>query len=147
MPTVTAEATIAAPLDRVFALARDIEAFPEFMDDVREVKILEQTPERQVSHWVGVIKEFNRTIEWTEEDFWSEADHSCKFTQTEGDFTSYEGSWAFEGDASATTARLTVTYEYKVPLIGALIQGLLQKKVLQNCQSMLDAIKKKAEEG
>ena len=81
----------------------------------------------------------------TEQASPSEADHSCKFTQTEGDFTSYEGSWAFEGDASCTTARLIVTYEYKVPLIGALIQGLLQKKVQQNCQSMLDAIKAKAE--
>jgi uncharacterized membrane protein len=145
LPTVSAEVTIAAALDKVYALARDIEAFPEFMEDVREVNILEQTPDRQVSHWVGVIKEFGRTIEWTEEDFWTEADHSCKFTQTEGDFTSYEGSWAFEGDASCTTARLIVTYEYKVPLIGALIQGLLQKKVQQNCQSMLDAIKAKAE--
>ncbi len=145
MPTVSAEVTIAASLDEVYALARDIEAFPQFMEDVREVNILEMSPERQVSHWVGVIKEFGRTIVWTEEDFWNEADHTCQFSQTEGDFTSYEGSWAFEGDATSTHARLTVTYEYKVPLIGALIQGLLQKKVQQNCQAMLDAIKAKAE--
>lgn len=145
MPTVRAEVTIAAPLDEVYALCRNIEAFPDFMEDVREVTLLEQTPDRQVSHWVGIIKEFHRTIEWTEEDFWSDADHSCRFSQTEGDFTSYEGSWTFEPRDGETYVALEVTYEYKVPLIGPLIQGLLQKKVLQNCQSMLDAIKGKAE--
>ncbi|MFP3903789.1 MAG: SRPBCC family protein, partial [Armatimonadota bacterium] len=60
MPTVESTVTIDAPLDDVYALARDIEAFPEFMDDVEEVEILEKTPDRQVSRWVGVVKEFNR---------------------------------------------------------------------------------------
>jgi uncharacterized membrane protein len=145
LPTVSAEARIGAPVAAVYALARDIEAFPQFMEDVQEVTILEQTADRQVSHWVGVIKEFGRTIAWTEEDFWSEADHSCFFRQTEGDFTSYMGTWRFEEADGGTVARLEVTYEYRVPLVGALIQGLLQKKVQRNCQAMLDALKRKAE--
>ena len=145
MPTVSAEVAIAAPVERVYALARDIEAFPDFMEDVQEVTILEQTADRQVSRWVGVIREFNRTITWTEEDFWDDEQHTCFFRQTEGDFTSYEGTWTFRPDDGGTLARLEVTYEYRVPLVGALIQGLLQKKVQRNCQSMLEAIKAKAE--
>jgi len=145
MPTVQAEVVINAPLDRVYAIARDIERFPEFMEDVEEVEILEQTPERQVSRWVGGVKEFNRKIVWTEEDFWDDEAHVCTFRQTEGDFTRYEGVWSFEADGEGTRVKLELTYEYKVPLVGALIQGLLRKKMEQNCRSMLEAIKQKAE--
>ncbi len=146
MPTVESRVTVAAPLDEVYALARDIERFPEFMADVEDVKVLERTADRQVSRWVGVVKEFKRTIEWTEEDFWNDADHTCRFEQTEGDYTRYGGTWEFgelEGD---TEVVLTVNYEYDIPLIGNLIKGLLLKKMQQNCDSMLAAIKAKAEQ-
>lgn len=147
MPTVNAEIAVAAPVDRVYQIARDIEKFPEFMDDVESVEILEQTPEKQVSKWGSIIKEFNRTITWTEADYWDDAARTCRWEQLEGDFTRYEGEWQFVSDGEGTIARLTIDYEYTVPLIGALIQGLLLKKMQANVKSMLEAIKARAEEG
>lgn len=145
MPTVETEITIAAPLEQVYALARDIERFPEFMEDVQQVEILEQTPERQVSHWVGRIKELHRTISWTEEDFWDDQKHLCLFRQTEGDFTSYGGRWEFVAEGESTRVSLRLDYEYNIPLVRALIQKILRKKMQQNCDSMLTALKKEAE--
>lgn len=145
MATITSEVRIDAPVDRVFEIARDIEAFPEFMDDVEEVEILEQTSERQVSRWVGLIEEFKRTIEWTEEDFWSVEKHTCDFEMLEGDFTGYSGRWTFEEDNGGTVAKLVVDYEYNIPLIGPLIKKLLHAKVQENCDNMLAAIKDRAE--
>lgn len=146
MPTVNSQIAIHAPVDKVYALARDIERFPEFMADVLSVEILEQTPEHQVSRWSSVIKEFNRTIRWTEVDFWDDAAKTCRWEQTEGDFNRYEGSWAFVAEAGGTTiARLSIDYEYNVPLIGALIQSLVKKKMQTNVEAMLAAIKKEAE--
>ena len=146
MPTVESTITVAAPIAEVYDLCRDIEAFPEFMDDVREVKIIEQTEHRQVSHWVGEVKEFKRTIQWTEEDFWNEADRRCEFKLIEGDLSAYEGYWTFTETADGgTEVLLSITYEYDVPLIGNLIQGLLRKKMQGNSDSMLAAIKQKAE--
>ena len=147
MPTVTSEAIIAAPVERVYAIARDIERFPDFMEDVAEVEILEQTPERQVSRWVGVVKEFNRQIRWTEEDFWTEDPRACEFAMLEGDFSEYSGTWSFVPEGEGTRATLVVNYAYNVPLIGALIQAVLKKKMQQNCDSMLQAIKAEAERG
>lgn len=146
MPTVDSTITVSAPIARVYDLCRDIEAFPEFMDDVREVKILEQTEGRQVSRWVGEVKEFKRTIQWTEEDFWNREQRRCDFKLIEGDLSAYEGYWTFtETPDGGTTVLLSITYEYDVPLIGALIQGLLKKKMQGNSDSMLAAIKQKAE--
>ncbi len=147
MPTVTSETTIAAPVERVYNIARDIERFPEFMEDVAEVKILEQTGDRQVSRWAATVKEFNRNIRWTEEDFWNAEERTCDFTMLEGDFSEYSGTWRFEADGEGTRATLVVNYAYNVPLIGALIQKVLQKKTQANIDSMLAGIKGEAEKG
>ena len=145
MATVTSEIRVEAPVARVYDIARDIERFPEFMDDVVEVEIMERTEERQVSRWVGLIEEFNRTLKWTEEDFWNEETRTCRFEMIEGDFTAYSGTWTFEEDNGGTLAKLTVDYEYAIPLIGPLIKKLLHKKVQQNCDNMLEAIRVEAE--
>lgn len=146
MPTVDSTITVSAPIDLVYDLCKDIEAFPGFMDDVREVTILEQTEGRQVSRWVGEVKEFKRTIQWTEEDFWNKEQRRCDFKLIEGDLSAYEGYWTFtETPDGGTEVFLSITYEYDVPLIGALIQGLLKKKMQGNSDSMLAAIKQKAE--
>jgi len=148
MPTVTAVADVAAPLDQVYALSRNIEAFPEFMPDVQEVRILEQRPDGyQVSRWVALIKEFKRTIQWTEEDHWDDVAHTCTFAQTEGDFALYRGVWRFAETESATHVELELEYEYDVPLIGNLIKALLKRKMQENCDNMLSAIKAEAEKG
>lgn len=148
MPTVTSEITIAAPVDKVYQITRNIERFPEFMEDVLSVEILEQTPEKQVSRWKSIIKEFNRTIQWVEVDYWNDEAKTCRWEQTEGDFTKYAGSWEFvpSGDGG-TVAKLVIDYEYNVPLIGALIQSLVRKKMQTNVEAMLAAIKKEAESG
>lgn len=145
MAIVESRIVINAPVERVYQIARNIERFPEFMDDVVEVTILEQTPERQVSHWVALIEEFNRTLQWTEEDFWNEAEHTCEFRMLEGDFSAYRGTWTFEPDEQGTLVTLVVEYEYNVPLIGPLIKKLLHKKVQANCDNMLAALKAEAE--
>ena len=146
MPIVNAEIAIAAPVDKVYDIARNIERFPEFMEDVTGVEIIEQTPERQVSRWSSIIKEFNRTVTWTEVDYWDDVAKICRWEQTEGDFSKYEGTWEFvaQGDGQ-TLAKLMIDYEYNVPLIGAIIQGIVKKKMQQNVEAMLAAIKGEAE--
>lgn len=147
MPKVTAITEVEAPRSVVYALAEDIERFPEFMPDVQEVSILEKHEDgTQVSRWVGVIKEFHRTITWTEEDYWDAAKFTCTFRQLEGDFHLYQGTWTFaEKDNGTTEINLEVEYEYNVPLIGNLIKGILHRKMQENCDNMLVAIKDKAE--
>ncbi|MGI5818998.1 MAG: type II toxin-antitoxin system RatA family toxin [Armatimonadota bacterium] len=145
MATVESMIVVAAPVERVYAIARDVEQFPEFMSDVQSVEILEEDGGRRVSRWVGLIEEFNRTLEWTEEDHWNDEEYSCRFEMIEGDFTEYSGTWTFEEDEAGTLAKLIVDYEYAVPLIGPLIKKLLHRKVQGNCDNMLAAIKEQAE--
>jgi ribosome-associated toxin RatA of RatAB toxin-antitoxin module len=78
-------------------------------------------------------------------DYWDDQAKTCRWEQTEGDFSKYEGTWEFVAEGDATQAKLLIDYEYNVPLIGALIQGLVKKKMQQNVEAMLAAIKGEAE--
>jgi ribosome-associated toxin RatA of RatAB toxin-antitoxin module len=139
MATVSAEVVIRAPLDRVYALAKDVERFPQFMPDLERVTILERTATGTVSEWVGVVQ--GRRIRWVEDDEWDDAGHVCVFAQRSGDFTRYGGEWRFEAAPEGTRTSLWVEYELDIPLAGALLSTLVKVLMRKNCESMLNALK------
>jgi len=142
MPIVEAETVIAAPPDRVYAAAKEIERFPEFMPNVQTVEIVERTGPRVVSRWVGRVEEFNRTIKWLEQDEWDDAARVCTFKATEGDWDKYEGLWTFEEHPEGTRVFLRLDFEFDVPLIGPLIKGLLAKLVKRNGEETLEGLRR-----
>ncbi|HEY3284335.1 MAG TPA: SRPBCC family protein [Armatimonadota bacterium] len=146
MASIESEVTIEAPLDRVMALARDIERFPEFMKDLVSVKILERGPGgKVVSQWVARVEELRTKIKWTEEDLWDEEAGTCEFHQTEGDYQKMEGVWTFEAVGESTLFRSQVEMDYAVPLLGPLLKGLIARKAKENLDATLAAVKAEAE--
>ena len=149
MPTVESSVIINAPVESVFALAKDIEAFPQFMPDLKKVTILERSPDGNniVSEFVGYIKDFRITIKWVEKDCWDEQAKTCNFSLVRGDFKSYSGTWTFEPEGGGTKYTSVIDFEYNIPLIGPIIKSLVAKLMKQNVDDMLNAIKAKAENG
>ena len=145
MPQIESEIIVNTPVDVIYSLAKQVETFPDIMPDVQSVEVLERDGSKTVTHWVGKIKQFNRTIQWTEEDEWDDAVHTCTFQAREGDLDKYEGVWRFEEAPEGTHVALELEYEYNVPLIGAIIKALLKKLMQQNCDQMLAALKQEAE--
>lgn len=149
MPKIEQSVVIDAPIAHVYRIARDVEAFPQFMQDLRSLTVLERSAdgERTVTEWVGLIREFKMTIKWTQEDQWDSAAHRDVFKMLSGDMDSMSGFWQFtpEGD-DKTRFDSTVEYEYNVALIGPMVKSLIKKKMTDNLQATLNAIKQKAEE-
>jgi ribosome-associated toxin RatA of RatAB toxin-antitoxin module len=147
MPTIESAISIAAPPDRVYAIARDVERFPDFMPEVQRITVLEASGDgtRQVVAWVGLIPAFRLTVKWTEEDLWDDAARTCRFTQLKGDFTEYGGLWRFEPEGEGCRFESTVTYELEIPTIGPLIRGVVRKIMTDNVNRLQAAIKKRAE--
>jgi ribosome-associated toxin RatA of RatAB toxin-antitoxin module len=143
MATVSASVVIGAPLERVYALAKDVERFPDFMPDLESVKILERTPAGTVSEWVGVVQ--GRKFRWIEDDEWDDTRHVCRFTQRAGDFTRYQGEWRFEVAPEGTCTSLIVEFELDIPLAGALLSNLVRVLMRKNCESMLAALRSQCE--
>lgn len=150
MPHVKSNVIINAPIDLVWELAQDVEKFPSIMPDLMKVEIIEKTnpsPQtvRTVTEWHGRIAQFNRNIVWTEEDIWNQAEKTCHFWQLKGDFTLYKGDWKFKAVGNTTQLDLAVEYSFEVPLIGAILKGVLQKLMQQNANMMSESLKAEAE--
>ncbi len=149
MPRIEQSIEIAAPIDSVFKIARDVETFPEFMEDLKSLTVLERSEDgnRTVTEWTGLIREFKMVVKWTQEDCWDTQRYRDEFKMIQGDMTSMSGYWQFSPSGSGTTFESVMDYEYDVPLIGPMIKSLIKKKMADNIQATLEAIKNRAEKG
>ncbi len=147
MPRVQNEAIIAAGVETVYGTAKEVEKFPEFMPDVKSIRVLERSDDgrRTVVEWVGLIPEFKTTVKWVEEDRWDDEAHTCDFSLVRGDFKSYGGQWRFASVPEGTRFTSIVDYEYDIPLIGPLIKALIKKKMGENVDRLQAAMKARIE--
>lgn len=134
---------IDAPARRVYELAKDQERFPQFMPDVEKVTILERRTNGVISRWKTLVEE--APIEWTEEDRFDDAALRIDYQLLEGDLDKFEGAWTFEHHEGATHVVLGVDYDFGVPTLAELIGPTLEKKVRENGEMMLAALKRQAE--
>lgn len=146
MPTVRCEKFVNAPSDIVFHMARDVESYANFMRNVESIRVLSDDGVIRFTEWIANVPALGRKLRWVERDVWDESMRLCKFEMVEGDMDSYSGEWRFEQHEDGTVMKLTISYEYAIPLVGQLLQRLIEKLVEANADSMLDAVKRACEE-
>lgn len=143
MPFVESTIVVDAAARDVYELAKAQERFGEFMPDVESVTILERSPGRVVSRWKTLVEE--APIEWIEEDLFDDAALRVDYRLIEGDLDTFEGSWTFIERDGATHVTLGVEYDFGVPTLAELIGPTLHRKVRENSEMMLAALKREAE--
>ena len=143
MPYVETTIAIAAPARAVYELAKDQERFPQFMPDVETVKVLERHPDHWITRWKTLVEE--APIEWTEEDRFNDDALRIDYKLIDGDLDKFEGAWIFEERDGMTHVLLGVDYDFGVPTLAELIGPTLEKKVKENSEMMLAALKAEAE--
>ena len=144
MPYVESTIVIDAPAQLVYELAKDQERFPQFMPDVETVTILERRSDGAISRWKTLVEE--APIEWTEEDRFDDAALRIDYALLEGDLDKFEGAWTFEHRDGRTHVVLGVDFDFGVPTLAELIGPTLEKKVRENSEMMLAALKRQAEQ-
>jgi ribosome-associated toxin RatA of RatAB toxin-antitoxin module len=143
VPHVTVSILIDAPAALVYELAKDQERFPQFMPDVESVTVTERHADRVLTRWKTLIED--APIEWLEEDRFDDAALRIDYKLLEGDLDTFEGAWTFEAGPAGTLVALGVTYDFGVPTLAELIGPTLEKKVRENAEMMLSALKAEAE--
>jgi len=143
MPYVETSIAIAAPARVVYELAKDQERFPQFMPDVETVVVLERHSDHIVTRWKTLVEE--APIEWTEEDRFNDEALRIDYKLLEGDLDKFEGAWTFDEREGTTHVVLGVDYDFGVPTLAELIGPTLQRKVRENSEMMLAALKVEAE--
>jgi ribosome-associated toxin RatA of RatAB toxin-antitoxin module len=148
MGLVVSEIIVNADPKAVFKIAREVEKFPDFMPDVKSVKLIERRDDGYArSSWVALAKvaSINKEVKWIEDEWWDADSLTSKFEQVEGDYKHYFGGWSFTETENGTRVKLTVDFDLGLPLIGPMIVKLLDKLTQGNLDSMLKAIKERAE--
>ena len=134
---------IEGPIEQVYELAKDMEAYPDFMPDVESVKVVEREPKRTVTEWETSVD--GTPILWTEEDLFDDENFIIDYRLIEGDLDKFEGQWRFSRQGSATQVILTVDYDFGIPELTNLIGPTLEQKVGENSEMMLQGMKRRIE--
>ena len=145
MPIVETSVWINAPLDKVYALAKDTERYPEYMKEVQSITIVERDGSKVVADWVGLITQFMLKVRWRQEEIWDDSTHSSQFQQVKGDYDKLEGTWKFSSENDGTRFEQHLDYEYNVPTLGPLVKKVVHNIVVKNLESINEAFKSQSE--
>ncbi|MTV47453.1 cyclase [Heliobacillus mobilis] len=145
MPSVEVSLWIDGSPEEVFELASRMEEYPRFMEDVRSVKVIEQGDGYTVTDWVTEVD--GKSFCWKERDEFYPAEGKIRYRQIAGDVKRFEGEWFFRRERGGCQAVLTVDFDLGMPMLAPILHPVLKKKVRENSQAMLAAIKEKVESG
>lgn len=126
-----------------YEIAKNMEEYPKFMENLEYVKILERGDGYTITDWLAKVD--GRDFKWQEKDVFDDANFTITYKQTAGDLKKFEGQWSFVQQGDITRITLTVDFEMGIPVLAALLNPILKKKVKSNSDAMLEAIKKKVE--
>ena len=143
MPYVEATISVKCQRNKIYPILKDMENYPGFMTDLVSVEILERTGNTTVSKWVSNVD--GRIIKWTELDTFDDENMHIFYNQIDGDLKKMAGEWILTSTAEGTDIKLTVDFEFGIPMISGLLNPILKKKVRDNSMNMLKAVKEKME--
>ena len=139
MPFVKSDILIKVNKNAIYQVIQNMEDYPRFMESLVSVTVLERGKNYDISHWVSNVD--GRKIVWTERDDFYPEDFKITYQQTDGDLKKMEGVWELNDEAEGVRVSLTVDFEFGIPMIAGLLNPLLVRKVRENSEAMLAAVK------
>jgi ribosome-associated toxin RatA of RatAB toxin-antitoxin module len=134
------------PVAEVFAVAQQVERFPDVLPDLDKVEILENDGAgNTVTRWQGTVAlgPLTRKIGWTERDRWDTDALTCTFELVEGDMKQFSGVWTFvPASTDATQVDLRVQFELGIPVLGPMVNRIVDELMKKNCEDLLDALER-----
>jgi ribosome-associated toxin RatA of RatAB toxin-antitoxin module len=111
---------VSAPPERCFSVVADLERYPEWAGDIKEVTIDERDDQGRavVTTWRAAA--FGRSTSYTLAHDYSEAPRVLAWKLVKGDITTkLDGSYVFEpGEGSGTAVTYHLEAELRVPIPG-----------------------------
>lgn len=143
MPYVEVVISVSCDRDNIYPILKNMDEYPEFMPDLVSVEIMERMGNTTISKWVSNVD--GRIITWTELDIFDDENMHISYKQLDGDLKKFEGEWVLAPAAGGTEIKLTVDFEFGIPMIAGLLNPVLKKKIRDNSMNMLKALKERIE--
>jgi ribosome-associated toxin RatA of RatAB toxin-antitoxin module len=139
MPLVEVTEIMPAPVQRLWDVIGNVEAYPNLMSHVRSLKVLEAGPGYRITAWEVDCKGF--IMRWTEREESDRERLRIDYRQIEGDMSLFEGFWqlrALGADVSEVT--LSVQFEIGVPMLSEMLDPFAERAIRENSRKMLESI-------
>lgn len=143
MPFVETSIIINGNVNEIYPIVKDMESYPNFMESVKSVKVMEREGNTTLTQWNTQLK--GKPFNWVEKDIFDDENHRISYQLVSGDLKKFEGEWTLTGDGNGVKVSLTVDFEFGVPMIASLLNPIAKIIIKQNCDSMLKAIKEEVE--
>ena len=136
----TEQMSVSAAPERCFSVAADIERYPEWAADIKEVVVEERDAEGRPLLVTFRAAAFGRSASSTLRYDFSEAPHILSWTLTKGDITSkWDGSYVFDpGEGGGTDVTYHLEAQLRVPIPG-FIKMRAQSRVMSTAIRELKA--------
>ncbi|MCX7780779.1 MAG: aromatase/cyclase [Negativicutes bacterium] len=143
MPYVEVALSVKSRPSVIYPILKEMTRYPEFMPDLVSVDLIERKDNTTITRWVSNVD--GRIIKWTELDEFDDDRMHITYRQIEGDLKKFQGEWILTPSPEGTEIKLTVDFEFGIPMIAGLLNPILKKKVRDNSMNMLKAIKERLE--
>jgi len=111
---------VGAPPERCYAVTADIERYPEWAADIKDVTVHERDDQGRPLLVSFRAAAFGRSTSYTLAYDWSDAPHSLSWRLTQGDITTkLDGTYIFDpGESGGTDVTYHLEVELRVPIPG-----------------------------
>jgi uncharacterized protein YndB with AHSA1/START domain len=135
--TATESITIAAAPDTVWRIATDIERYPDWAHDVKDVVVTERDTEGRPSQVEFRTSALGRSTHYTLQYDYTEAPHELAWTMVKGDIQrSIDGAYKFRPtDDGGTHVQYDLAIELVVPLPG-FVKRRAERRILNAIKEM-----------
>lgn len=142
MPRVITEKKISGlSVDTVWSIARDLESYPKFMEQVISVEFVDAVAGVTASSWVVLFN--GNELRWIEADEFDNIRRRMTFKQLEGDLATWEGSFeAIEIDGGVQ-CRYEVEFDLGIPALADVLHPLGERAIADNCAQILQSIEER----
>ncbi|MFJ4674345.1 type II toxin-antitoxin system RatA family toxin [Kitasatospora sp. NPDC088783] len=143
MPHVEVELPVAAAPEDAWPVVVDVLGYPDCMESVDSVELVEQPDERhRTTAWSVRLK--GSVLRWTEAEVIDHAARRFDFEQTSGDLGAFTGHWSVSpAPDGGSTVALHVDFDIGIPLLAEMLNPVAADALRESAAQMLGALEQR----
>jgi coenzyme Q-binding protein COQ10 len=136
MPTIHVHELLQAPIEKVWDVVCDVEGYPQRMEPVRNIDVLESGDTFTVASWEVELK--GSILKWVEREERETDKYRVTYEQVDGDLERFDGYWQLRAEGpDVTDAELVVNFDIGIPMLKDMLEPVAERAIRENASRML----------
>lgn len=140
--TIKISRTLSVDPKQAFDIVYNVEEFPAFMPNVTGARVITNNGDIKTVEWDMLID--GAPLNWTEEVRYDHESLTAEFRSLDGAFSHFDGTWRVWVGDRGTELEVSLFYDLGLPEIEDIIGPVLEERLRQNLDAMLESIETRA---